>query len=66
VTQNWSFEFVKIGGRMVLSRARFWVLFFSLLVWQKSMAEWRNLGSETENITESYFWPQICSNFMRD
>jgi len=44
VTQNWSFESVKIRARMVLSGARIWLWFFSLLVRQKSVAEWRNSG----------------------
>jgi len=52
VTQNWSFESIKISGRMVLSGARVWVLFSSLLVRPKSMAEWRN--SEPELATRKY------------
>ena len=46
VSQNWNFEFVKIGARMVLSRAQVWLCFFSLLLRENSVAEWWNSGSE--------------------
>ena len=46
VTQNWSFESVKIRARMVLSMARIWMWFFSLLVRENSVAEWWNSGPE--------------------
>jgi len=46
MTQNENFESVKIGGRMMLSGTQFWVLFFSLWVRQKLVAEWRNSGPD--------------------
>jgi hypothetical protein len=49
VTQNWSFQSVKIEAGIVLSGARILVLFFSLLVRQKSVTEWRNSGPEFAN-----------------
>jgi len=61
VTQNWSFVSFKIGDRI-------WLCFFSLLVCEKSVVEEQNQGLNlsTENITETYFWAEICSYFMRD
>jgi len=57
----------KPGPEWCCPGARIWLWFFSLLVREKSVVEEQNRGSNlpAENITETYFWAKICSNFMR-
>jgi len=67
VTQNWSFESVRIRAQMVMSGPEFGCDF--LACWYVKI-RWLNGGIRgpnlpAENIIEMYFWADIGSNFMR-
>jgi len=68
VTQNWSFRVPKIGARFGQIGGRFWQCFSAFPYGKNRRPKGRNRCPilPATNKTETYFWAEICSNYLKD